>query len=173
MQTSRFRADLLFLYPGPGNGNKSWHPSWTQATTETFPKSSLSKDLYTVNVYRMDGDGDGYYGLCIDSCRVRGLADISSPDILRRVKLDVKVDSTIDHTFDIVADHGFPIPDGVHALIGTAKHSSTMEGVIWVVGKTEGLGEKVTKVSVFRMANKQEERLWNIEAYSCIETFIL
>ncbi|KAK0214303.1 hypothetical protein IW262DRAFT_1405484 [Armillaria fumosa] len=40
-----FRADLLFLYPGPGNGNKSWHPSWTQVKTETFPKSSLSKDL--------------------------------------------------------------------------------------------------------------------------------
>ncbi|KAK0505558.1 hypothetical protein EDD18DRAFT_1400099 [Armillaria luteobubalina] len=89
----------------------------------------LRKDLYAGKVYRTDGDGDGYYGLCIDSSRVQGsgLAKIPSPDILRRGKLDVKVDSTI---FDIVADHGFPIPDGVYAVIGAARRRSTMEGVI-------------------------------------------
>ncbi|KAK0457587.1 uncharacterized protein EV420DRAFT_1271410 [Desarmillaria tabescens] len=169
-----FRADLFFLYPGPGNANKSWHPSWTQVRTDIFPKPSLSKNLYTVKVYQTDKHGDGYYGLRIDSCRVRGLADASSLDIPRRGKLDVNVNFTIKHIFDIVANHGFPIPDDMYTLIGTAKHSSTMQGVIWVVGKMEGPGEKFRKVSVFRMANGREaEKLWNIEAHSNTETFLL
>ncbi|KAK0457546.1 uncharacterized protein EV420DRAFT_502406 [Desarmillaria tabescens] len=40
-----FWADLLFLYPGPGIGNKYWHPSWGQVMTEILPKSSLNKGL--------------------------------------------------------------------------------------------------------------------------------
>ncbi|PBK90906.1 hypothetical protein ARMGADRAFT_994892 [Armillaria gallica] len=147
-----FRADLFFLYPGPGNGNKFWHPSWEQVMTEMLPKSSLNKDLYTIKVFRTREDGDKYYGLRIGSCTVEGLGAISSPMMPRHGKLHLK-----NCTFNIVAYHTYPIPDGKYTLIGTAKHASTMEGVIWVVGKKDRLRipKKFRKVSVFSMANKQ------------------
>ncbi|KAK0490156.1 hypothetical protein EDD18DRAFT_1187224 [Armillaria luteobubalina] len=164
-----FRADLFFLYPGPGNGNKFWHPSWEQVMTETLPKSSLDKGLYTIKVHRTKKGGDKYYGLRIDSCTVEGLGVESS----RRGELHLN-SGLKKHTFKIVACHAYLIPDGKYTLIGTSKHSSTMEGVIWVVGKLEVLGKKFRKVSVVSMADKQqEEKLWKIEAHRNTATSLL
>ncbi len=166
-----YRADLFFQYPGPGNGNKFWHPSWEQVMTEILPKSSLNKDLYSIKVFWTREDGDKYYGLRIGSCTVEGLGPISSPAMPRHGKLHLK-----NHTFNIVAYHTYLIPDGKYTLIGTAKHASTMEGVIWVVGKTDRLRipKKFRKVSVVSMANKQqEEGLWRINAHKVTETLLL
>ncbi|SJK99160.1 uncharacterized protein ARMOST_02448 [Armillaria ostoyae] len=166
-----FRADLFFLYPGPGNGKKFWHPSWEQVMTKMLPKSSLNKDLYTIKVFRTKEDGDKYYGLRIGSCTVKGLGVISSPAMPRRGELHLK-----NYTFNIVAYHAYPIPDGNYTLVGTAKHGSTMEGVIWVVGKTDRLRipKKFRKVSVLSMADKQqEEGLWRINAHKITETLLL
>ncbi|KAK0478003.1 hypothetical protein EDD18DRAFT_1365147 [Armillaria luteobubalina] len=85
--------------------------------------------------YRTDGDGDGYY------------------DILRRGKLDVKVDSTIEHAFDIATDHGFSIPDGVYALRSIVLPRKWLSRLL---EKQKGPGETFMKVSVFRMASEQE-----------------
>ncbi|KAK0468621.1 hypothetical protein IW261DRAFT_1426317 [Armillaria novae-zelandiae] len=125
------------------DADQSEEDAWTNlVTTETSPKSSLSKDLYSVKIYRTDGSRDGCYGICIDSCRVRGLADISSPDILLRGTLDVKVDSTIERTFDVVADHGFLIPNGAYfhgrRYLGGWKNGGTREEVYESVSVQDG-----------------------------------
>ncbi|PBK59485.1 hypothetical protein ARMSODRAFT_899206, partial [Armillaria solidipes] len=36
---SLLQKDLLFVYPGPGNGLKRWRPSWKQVMTETLPST--------------------------------------------------------------------------------------------------------------------------------------
>ncbi|KAK0193165.1 hypothetical protein F5146DRAFT_1192674, partial [Armillaria mellea] len=168
----RFRADLLFSYPRPGDGNKFWHPSWVQVMTEMLPKSSLNKELYTPKIDRKKKGGDKYYGLRIDSCTVEGFG-AKSPVIPQRGELHVNA-GLKKHTFKIVAYHAYLIPDGKYTLIGTSKQSSTMEGVIWVVGKIEVLGKKFKKVSVLTMADKQqEEKLWKINAHRNTVTSLL
>ncbi|KAK0457576.1 uncharacterized protein EV420DRAFT_1309817 [Desarmillaria tabescens] len=170
-----FRADLFFLYPEPGNGKKFWHPSWEQVMTEVLPKSSLNKVLYNIKINRTKKGGDKYLGLRIDSCRVRGLVDEPSPEIPRCGKLDITSHLGRKHTFDVVANHAYPIPDGKYTLIGTAKHGSTMEGVIWVVGKEDGVRKKkFRKVSVLSMANKREEdKLWKLDVHRYTKTPLL
>ncbi|KAK0193163.1 hypothetical protein F5146DRAFT_1000259 [Armillaria mellea] len=110
-----------------------------------YDANQSAEDAWTELVYRTKKGGDKCYGLRIDSCTVKGLGD-KSPVIPRRGELHFN-SGLKKHTFKIVACHAYLIPDGKYTLVGTSKHSATMEGVIWVVGKTEGLGKKFRKVS--------------------------
>lgn len=100
-------------------------------------------------VYRMEEhDVDWFDGLWIESVYVCGLADSKNKEELRREivlkdttggshtlpiggysildgsytwcgKLVVKDDMEASHTFQITADHGYPIPDGLYTLLGS------------------------------------------------------
>ncbi|KAK0431763.1 hypothetical protein EV421DRAFT_2089860 [Armillaria borealis] len=79
----RNRAELLFYYPEPGNGKKSWRPSWQQVMMDkdiVFCSSRLSG-----KVYRTEGlDADWYPGYHIKSGDVRGLTEARMREASRR-----------------------------------------------------------------------------------------
>ncbi len=69
-------GELFFLYPKPGNRNKTWRPSWKQVMEKRLPDQQIYFwDLPVVQFTKKDGDL--YYGHHIDTCIVQGLADTS------------------------------------------------------------------------------------------------
>ncbi|KAK0457586.1 uncharacterized protein EV420DRAFT_1480647 [Desarmillaria tabescens] len=157
----RFRGELFFCYPGPGNGNKIWCPSWRQVMMENLSGLilPLHLDIYgrdSVYLGRKKEDGDYYDGPYIDSCRVRGLSDESTPETPRHGELDVTDRSGENYTFEIVANHTFPIPDGLYTLIGTSSYPYFR---VAVIGKIEGPEKKFRKVSVINMGDEETAKI--------------
>ncbi|KAK0447580.1 hypothetical protein EV421DRAFT_2078547 [Armillaria borealis] len=155
------RLNLLFCYPEPGNGSKCWRASWKQVTNTTF--LSLGHVGWHTGVGRTEEtDVDWYQGPCINSANVRGLADTSDEETPRRGKLVFKDDTEESHTFNILADHQYSIPDGSYTLIGCVgwkydKNQAdgtgryiTINSKMWVVGqqRPDGKFEKLSVVSV-------------------------
>ncbi|PBK90575.1 hypothetical protein ARMGADRAFT_1032564 [Armillaria gallica] len=109
------------------------------------------------NVGRYDGtDTDEYSGLCIESGFVQGLAEGGEEGWLREGKLIVK-----DETFEIVAAHNYPIPEGTYTLLGSRPLSPSrqVQEQYWVAGKRLP-DNKFQKLSVFQMNDLEEvERL--------------
>ncbi|SJL08876.1 uncharacterized protein ARMOST_12248 [Armillaria ostoyae] len=154
----RHRAQLLFLYPEPGEGRKRWGPSWKQVMTENLP-SMDGIQLYD-KVDRDDKDADVYNGYCIEQGCVEGLHEKDPEGRLRRGKLIVKDLKGNSHTFDITAAHQQPIPEDSYTLIGSdpwspksAKSGGETSEQYWVVGKLIESGQKFEKVSVFQITN--------------------
>ncbi|KAK0445645.1 uncharacterized protein EV420DRAFT_1571983 [Desarmillaria tabescens] len=138
----RKRAYLLFFYPEPGDGDISWRPSWRQVMAKPLP--SLRRYSVLQNkVERMEkADVDVYKGPRIDSGDVPRMADGSQDGTPQQGELVVKDDSGTLHTIQIVADHAYPILDGVYTLIGGKARfdylSENFEYVYmrdWVVGR--------------------------------------
>ncbi|KAK0434070.1 hypothetical protein EV421DRAFT_1354855 [Armillaria borealis] len=156
--SERCRGQLLFLYPEPGNGNRLWRPSWDQVMTGKL----LSMDAVQLqeNVGRYDRtDTDEYSGLCIESGFVQGLAEGGEEGWLREGKLIVK-----DETFEIVAAHNYPIPEGSYTLLSSRPLSPSrhVQEQYWVAGKRLP-DNRFQKVSVFQMNDLEEvERLMNL-----------
>ncbi|KAK0243607.1 hypothetical protein EDD85DRAFT_976291 [Armillaria nabsnona] len=155
----RFRATLFFLYPNPGNGNKSWRPSWEQVMEGILPAEGQPtfKHFYSHTLPTDKGE-DMYVGPRIDACTVRGLADPSVD--LRHGVFDVEHECGVVCTFTIVADPAGPIDDA--------------ERMFWVIGKIEEPEGKFRKMSVFCMANRREsERLRSLNVYRRTKTYLL
>ncbi|KAK0447569.1 hypothetical protein EV421DRAFT_2017211 [Armillaria borealis] len=111
------RTKLLFCYPEPGNGSKCWRASWKQVMNTTF--LSLGHIGWQTGVCRTEEtDVDWYQGPCINSAKVRGLADTSDKEMPRQGELVFKDDTEEPLTFNIQADHQYSIPDGSYTLIG-------------------------------------------------------
>ncbi|PBK59021.1 hypothetical protein ARMSODRAFT_1027774 [Armillaria solidipes] len=154
----RSRADLLFYFPEPGSGNKCWRPSWEQVMTQKFHFRYESMKLEGVR--RMEeNDVDWFDGLRIDSVQVCGLADASSTGDLRRGQLFVKIGTKAPHAFEIIADHGYSIPDGSYTLLGS--HRGTLMRLIFAVGRLRQDG-KFEKLSVFTMTDPREIVFWSL-----------
>ncbi len=151
-----FRADLFFFYPEPGNGKKVWRPSWDQAMKHTVSWRDPSQVMGKIG-RRGGEDVDCYRGPYIESAEVRGLdnkfkaSDVSAQKTSRRGELHLKDSNGKTHTFKIIVDHTYPIPDGPYALIGSTGFPSTRSALLWVVGKMQD--EKFKKISVFSMAD--------------------
>ncbi|SJL02750.1 uncharacterized protein ARMOST_06086 [Armillaria ostoyae] len=162
------RMSLLFCYPEAGNGSKCWRASWEQVMNTTFP--FLEKVGYWYNrVGRTkETDVDWYQGPYIKLANVRGLADTSIQENPRRGELVFKDETEEPHTFDILADHQYPIPDGSYTLIGGdsqvydgyqddgTRGYITIESKMWVVGKQRPDG-KFEKLSVVRVDGNLED----------------
>ncbi|SJL02838.1 uncharacterized protein ARMOST_06176 [Armillaria ostoyae] len=154
------RAQLFFQCPQPGNGQKYWRPSWRQVMTEVLPLFSRS---WGNNVYRTEETNTDWYDSngacqCIEAGYVRGLAEGSPQGRHRQGELFVKDNAGGKHTFKIVADHQYPIPDGLYTLLGSNLGLSLgflVQGQYWVVGRM--LPEQVfKKVAVFQIFDVEE-----------------
>ncbi|KAK0455303.1 uncharacterized protein EV420DRAFT_1644942 [Desarmillaria tabescens] len=129
---ARFRADLFFVYPEPGNGCQKWRPSWEQIMTKPLPA-----DVYVdARVYRGEADdSDWCYGIRIEKAFVRGLAVVSTEEADRCGELVIEdADDGTTRAFKITATHPHPIPEDRYTVIGT---QALVRGVgeYWVIGR--------------------------------------
>ncbi|KAK0457594.1 uncharacterized protein EV420DRAFT_503789 [Desarmillaria tabescens] len=155
-------SHLFFDFPEPGNGSKCWRPSWKQVMTETLPSHHLN--LWPIGVIKlMEGtESELYCGPCIESGYVQGLADVLSDGSIRQGELVAKDDIGATHTFKIVAEHQYPVPDASYTLIGSGGYDYIPEELepyvmkYWVLGTTRQNG-KFQKFSVFRMLDDEEK----------------
>ncbi|PBK64738.1 hypothetical protein ARMSODRAFT_1087848 [Armillaria solidipes] len=114
----RYRAQLLFLYPEPGEGHKRWGPSWKQVMTENLP-SMDGIQLYD-KVDRDDKDAaDVYDGYCIEQGYIKGLDKEDPIGDSRSGTLTVEDLEGKNHLFKIIATHQHLIPEGSYTLIGS------------------------------------------------------
>ncbi|KAK0431817.1 hypothetical protein EV421DRAFT_2024342 [Armillaria borealis] len=155
------RAHMFFLYPQPGNGSKCWRPSWKQAMTEVLPPPHLS-DLdcgWDGSVQRTkEKNADWCDGFCITTGYVRGLSQGSLEGNFRQGELVLEHKTGAKHTFMVVADHQYPIPEGLYALVGSPPFDflqQVFNKQCWVIGKRLPR-QTFKKVSVFRMPDKEE-----------------
>ncbi len=109
-----------------------------------------------------ESDVDWYQGPCINSAKVRGLADTSDKETPRQGELVFKDDTEEPLAFNILADHEYSIPDGSYTLLGCKREKYDGEEAdgtarriivtskLWVVGKQrpDGKFEKLSVVSV-------------------------
>ncbi|SJL03714.1 uncharacterized protein ARMOST_07071 [Armillaria ostoyae] len=161
---ARYRAQLFFLYPEPGNGRKKWRPSWEQVmrkpglrvdgfqvATISWDEPPLSRDgsPEIMAVRDEEGDVDYHQLFCIDNVIVEGLA-VKYETARWGQFIVTKEGSHGGHSFKIGAGHQYPIPEGTYTLI-----SSHMESQYWVVGKRLS-DQRFEKVSVFEMDSSDE-----------------
>ncbi len=152
-------AEFLLFYPEPGNGDMHWRPSWRQVMKRV---PSVKRSSHTVGAIDHTEDPDAYWydGLCIDSCDVRGLNKSGSKKP-RYGWLDVKDDNGAMRSFQIVANHAYPIPNGGYMLLGGGTYGERMmdiSGHFWAVGTKQPDG-KFKKLSVFAMASDGERAM--------------
>ncbi|KAK0493372.1 hypothetical protein EDD18DRAFT_1289421 [Armillaria luteobubalina] len=157
------RGELFFWYPEPGDAGTKWRPSWEQVMTKALPANRRSN----MDV-RRDGetDDDWYEGPCVDKGFVRGLAARDAETVARHGELIIKDANGMEHAFDIIARHGYPIPEGVYTLLGSVPviffSYLPAHTQYWVIGQRL-LDEKFEKVSVFEMADTSEvQRLYDL-----------
>ncbi len=115
----RYRADLLFYFPEPGMGRKCWRPSRQQIM--------MLKDFIPYSYcwpgdvkQTKDTDADWYHGYCIDSADVQGLGERQKEEKPPQGEMVFKDTAGAPHTFKILADHVYLIPDGSYALIDSS-----------------------------------------------------
>ncbi len=158
MMDPRFQGQLFFFYPEPGEGRKCWQPSWEQV----MRNNTMSPRLYQArpNVRGIYWDADSqpdsvYFGPSyILSGNVLGLSEAPEELKHRQGELVLKDAKGSPHKLKIVADHTYPIPDGLYALTGLAGFLSKTSD-LWVVGQLREDG-KFKKLSVFRSADDEE-----------------
>ncbi len=92
----------------------------------------------------------------VESGDVRGLAVAPKEGIHRQGELVFEDPTGSSHTFKILADHTYLIPDGSYTLLGSNRWYTNW--VYWVVGRLRDDG-KFEKLSVFRSLNDEEVRL--------------
>ncbi|KAK0478866.1 hypothetical protein IW261DRAFT_1481316 [Armillaria novae-zelandiae] len=156
------RADLFFYYPGPGDRNKSWRPSWKQVMAHTIPWCDVSADIGTV-CRTEEVDSDWYEGPRFESVYVNGLAETGT--------LLIEDGARGSCACKIVVSHTYPIPDSWYTLIGTSKNYIG-SGDIWVVGHLRQDG-KFEKVSVIHLADEEEMRkVWELMVEKCVKTVL-
>ncbi|PBK65321.1 hypothetical protein ARMSODRAFT_940536, partial [Armillaria solidipes] len=166
------RAQLFFQCPQPGNGHKCWRPSWRQSMTEVLPLFSRSWGNSVYWAEETDADWCDSQGACIEAGYVRGLAEGSPEEKYRQGELFIEDNAGGKHTFKIVADHQYPIPDGLYTLLGSNLQLSRFQGQYWVVGKM--LPEQVfKKVSVFQIFDVEEMQRLNDVGIAKIVRFFL
>ncbi|KAK0237661.1 hypothetical protein EDD85DRAFT_789811 [Armillaria nabsnona] len=158
----KYRAELFFFYPEPGNGpTQTWRPTWKQLMTVTkgFPPTDLDPKHWMNECVDIDDDGDHHFGCHIKEAYIRGLGEVNTdhPAEVRRGKLTIRLGK---HTFDIAATHHCLIPDGYYMIIGVSYAYPKLKH--WVVGKLRS--NKFEKLSTFHIPNKRDrERLGRLD----------
>ncbi|KAK0499248.1 hypothetical protein EDD18DRAFT_66318 [Armillaria luteobubalina] len=165
-------GELFFYFPEPGNGRKTWRPSWQQVMTNTHI-TYCSSDVWPEYVELDHLDGDYISGYCIDSAHVSGLDEGLKEGQPRQGEMCFKNTAGLSCTVKILANHAYPIPDGSYAVIGahTWDGHQTHPPYLWVVGKFRDDG-KFEKLSIFRSEDEQmtssELRLGNeVKMFLC------
>ncbi|PBK62317.1 hypothetical protein ARMSODRAFT_1024926 [Armillaria solidipes] len=146
----QFRAELFFFYPQPGDGRKCWRPSWKQVMMNKF--IALDPDLCLHVVYTTEDPDVDWHDGCHIVGDVQGLAEVPKEGKPRQGELVFKDPTRSPHTFKIVADHAYPIPDGTYTLLGSSVYASSH---YWVVGQLRE-DEKFEKLSIFHLADDEQ-----------------
>ncbi|PBK58646.1 hypothetical protein ARMSODRAFT_923461 [Armillaria solidipes] len=171
------RAQLFFWYPEPGSGSNVWRPSWTQVMNEALPSHNGPNSLTSVDQME-ETDADYFQGLCIDSAHVRGLAEPSPEGRPRQGELIVEDRSGSKHTFEIIAEHQYPIPEDLYVLLGNDPidghgDSATVATQYCVVGKRHPPEQLFKKLSVFQIRDTEEvRRLYDLDFSFTDKTFL-
>ncbi|KAK0441349.1 hypothetical protein EV421DRAFT_728286 [Armillaria borealis] len=148
------RGELFFWYPEPGDACHKWRPSWDQVMNKALPANEISDMI----VRRDDEtDVDWYEGPCVGKGFVRGLTVRGGEMVDRCGELMVKDADGIEHTFNIIAHHGYPIPEDTYTLVGMEPllRFPWVRTQYWVIGRRLS-DEKFEKVSVFEMDDREE-----------------
>ncbi|KAK0421633.1 hypothetical protein EV421DRAFT_1916194 [Armillaria borealis] len=168
----RYREQLLFLYPEPGEGErKHWRPSWNQVIVKTLPSMDPDRIQLYDKVDRDDKDAaDVHDGYCIEQGRIKGLDKVDPIGESQSGTLTVEDLEGKNHLFKIIATHQHLIPEGSYTLIGSdpwlqksaeSKDKDTKQ--YWVVGKLVQNSKKrprksdqrFEKLSVFQLADAE------------------
>ncbi|KAK0440848.1 hypothetical protein EV421DRAFT_767997 [Armillaria borealis] len=129
VMTSYHRSEMLFSYHEPRPEKNAWRPSWQQAMN--WDTRCFSNAFYVFVDHDMKTGTYSYYGWCIESVQVQGLATpVPAP---RKGHLIVQTPNGEEHRYEISAGHQYPIPDGVYSLL-FARHPRSNE-IACVVGK--------------------------------------
>lgn len=130
----RFRGDLFFLYPHPGDGPHLWRPSWAQLMAELPAVAGTDISEAVEHDFREDmGDWANVYynrGYTVDDVLVRGLSCLPAEDKLRLGEIVIER-PTGTFTFKVSARHRRLIPEDRYTLVG----EYGLE--YWVVGKAK------------------------------------
>ncbi|KAK0437659.1 hypothetical protein EV421DRAFT_1907158 [Armillaria borealis] len=142
---------LFFLYPEPGNAGSKWRPSWDQVMkpgyyipAEEYYYACVRRDMWT--------GVDECEAWCIEKGFVWGLAVEGTPGTSRHGELVIEDASGIQHAFDIIANHQYPIPEETYTLLGSnvSFYGPRRYGAQWVVGRRLS-DESFEKLSVFKV----------------------
>ncbi|KAK0467626.1 hypothetical protein IW261DRAFT_1573800 [Armillaria novae-zelandiae] len=164
----RFRVQLLFLYPEPGDGRKLWRPSWRQVMSNRIVVPRFYCEPHQMNSME-NSDFDSYLGYCIESGYVRGLGEVLNESTPRQGELVFNDTNGASHTLKIVADHAYLIPDGFYTLLGC--HDILSGPDRWVVGQSRQDG-RYEKLSIFRSADDEEGYLYSLTLGEQLKTFL-
>ncbi|KAK0230042.1 hypothetical protein IW262DRAFT_1520709 [Armillaria fumosa] len=146
------RAELLFVYPEPGNGSKYWRPSWDQVMMNKAIVPHFTR--YLRSVCRTNNpDMDYYKGHYTKSGNVQGLSKVPKEVKPREGELVINSSTMAPYTLKILVDHTYPIPDGLYTLIGWRGIMSGSQ--LWVVGQLTEDG-MFKKLSVFRTVDNEQ-----------------
>ncbi|KAK0504505.1 hypothetical protein EDD18DRAFT_505469 [Armillaria luteobubalina] len=163
-----FRGQLLLFYPEPGDGSKCWRPSWPQLMT--YEAIAPGFTGFPGNVWRENNpDADLYVGSNIQLGNVRGLSEVPKELKPRQGELVLNDDTGAPRTLTVVADHAYPIPDGVYTVIGW--FSSTSGSQHWIIGQLTDDG-MFKKLSVFRTVGNELVRLKELAPKDQVELFL-
>lgn len=159
----RYRGDMFFLYPAPGDGVHQWRPSWRQVTEMELPSVAGIEVSQLVVLEHLERMPPGYThvyqysGSSLENCIVMGLSQPPANGEVRKGEVVVER-SGERYTFKVSARHEQLIPEESFALVGGygLEH--------WVVGKSDALHANDTvlaihKVSVLRMDEEEGARL--------------
>ncbi len=149
------QAQLLFVYPQPGDGSRIWRVSWKQAMTEKLP-SHDSRSLVGY-VWRDESKrADRYDGPLIESGYIQGLGNADPKCQPRWGKLIIEDATKTKHLFETVAYHQYPIPDGSYVLLGSEPlYDNKVHEQYWAVG-TRSPEQLFEKVSVLYIPDIEE-----------------
>ncbi|KAK0437433.1 uncharacterized protein EV420DRAFT_1669813 [Desarmillaria tabescens] len=153
----RYRMELLFLYPEPGNGRRCWQPSWNQVMAMVIVPETRIR-LWKAELRTDETGVDSYEGACIKSGHLQGLGDASYNGIPRQGELVVKDRIGVPRILKIVTDHTYLIPDGLYTFISDSYHSRDYyePSLHWVVGQQRQDG-KFEKVLVIKLPDLDKD----------------
>ncbi|KAK0433497.1 hypothetical protein EV421DRAFT_2088582 [Armillaria borealis] len=158
-----YRGCLFSLCPEPGNAGKKWRPSWDQVMMKPPPANDLLLSNIEVDRDETRDEDLANYADCIEGL-VRGLAVVEekSPSLaswgtIRLGELIVKDKDGIEHGFEIIATHTYPIPEDTYTLID-ARSDVFCPSYGWIVGRSLP-GGKFEKVSVLEISKTEHDRL--------------
>lgn len=73
--SNEFVSQLFLLYPEPGSGKFRWLPTWDQITTAAELPRPIARTVPGRGYISQVSGRHQFSGLCIKSCRIRGLED--------------------------------------------------------------------------------------------------
>ncbi|KAJ3555367.1 hypothetical protein NM688_g2616 [Phlebia brevispora] len=150
----KYRCQMLFLYPAPGNGRYTWVPSWQQITSEELSTRKFSEARIQTTVDYDEGTQlYKYRGYRLDHCIVEGLTKPNPQGRCRHGKLKLR-DAPWREPLTVIAHHQQAIPEGEAYVVVTSVADLDLmrrREIYCVVGLFNADQGTVRKVSVLEL----------------------